>query len=237
MPIIQNFTTKDEKAFQNFATVFALTEIQKEQFKRYLDLLLEWNERYNLTTITDPELIIQDHFTDSIMLTQFLDFKKVNAIADIGSGAGFPGIPLKIINPTIPVYLIEVNTKRIRFLKAVIAQLHLNNIEICALDWRTFLRKTNYPINLFVSRASLHTDELVKMFKPSSLYKEALLVYWASQHWTAESYDMPFLKGEFSYMLNNKKRSYVCFAHNSLTFDNLQQSNVSIDHAKINNLK
>jgi 16S rRNA G527 N7-methylase RsmG len=108
--------------------------------------------------------------------------------------------------------LIEVNHKKIEFLSTVIQELGLENVTISDLDWRTFLRTTNDSIDLFLARASLHTDELVRLFKPSSPYKEAQLIYWASKDWEPGKKDAPFVKKEYSYTLGNKKRRYILFS-------------------------
>ena len=122
---------------------------------------------------------MQYHFIDSLIVANYIDLTTIKSIADVGTGGGFPGIPLKILYPHLSMTLIEVTEKKIRFLENVVAQLGLSSVEIVNLDWRTFLRKTSSPIDLFVSRASLHSDELLKMFKPSCVYKQATLVYWA----------------------------------------------------------
>ena len=80
------------------------------------------------------------------------------------------------------------------------------------MDWRTFLRKTDEPIELFVSRASLHTDELMRMFKPSCPYNNRQLVYWASVEWQITKQEEPFFEREIEYMVKTKKRRLIFFA-------------------------
>jgi 16S rRNA (guanine527-N7)-methyltransferase len=135
--------------------------------------------------------------------------QEINAIADVGSGGGFPGLPLKIKFPHLSVVLIEVNHKKVEFLETIVRKLKLDNVTISDLDWRTFLRTTSFPIDLFVSRASLHTDELVRLFKPGCIYNSSRLVYWASQEWEAGKKEIPYVKSEYSYTLGMKKRKYV----------------------------
>ena len=141
------------------------------------------SQEFNLTTITDDAAIMQYHFLDSLIVAKYVDFTAIKSIADVGTGGGFPGIPLKILYPHLSLTLIEVTEKKIRFLENVVAQLGLSSVETVNLDWRTFLRKTSSPIDLFVSRASLHADELLKMFKPSCVYKNATLAYWSAISW------------------------------------------------------
>lgn len=99
---------------------------QLDKFYRYMNLLLEWNEKINLTAITDCEEIILKHFIDSLTINKFID--KNTTIADVGTGAGFPGIPLKIYRPDINVTLVDSLNKRVNFLNEVISELKLNNI-------------------------------------------------------------------------------------------------------------
>lgn len=104
-----------------------LNEKQKEQFYDYMNLLIEWNEKINLTAITDPKEIILKHFIDSISISKYI--KENDYVADIGTGAGFPGIPLKIIRNDINIVLVDSLNKRIKFLEEVINKLGLTNIE------------------------------------------------------------------------------------------------------------
>lgn len=108
---------------------FGLTEDQINKFKRYLELLLEWNEKFNLTAITDKDEIEEKHFIDSIALTKFFDIKG-KSLLDVGSGAGFPGLPLAIVEPNARITLLESNGKRVTFLKEVVKDLGLSNVEI-----------------------------------------------------------------------------------------------------------
>ncbi len=100
----------------------ALTDKQLQQFEQYIHLLQEWNEKMNLTSITDEEEIWEKHFLDSIAPFSNLSF---TTMCDVGSGAGFPGVPLKIAYPNIDVTLVEPSQKRCRFLQEVNEQLGL----------------------------------------------------------------------------------------------------------------
>ena len=108
---------------------YALSKEQISKFEKYLDLLLEWNEKFNLTAITDKDEIEEKHFYDSIAVIKFFDLKN-KSLLDVGSGAGFPGIPLAIVEPTCKITLLESNGKRITFLKEVVKELDLTNVEI-----------------------------------------------------------------------------------------------------------
>ena len=103
------------------------TEEQLNQFYEYMNLLLEWNEKINLTAITDPNEVILKHFIDSLTINKYI--KENNTLADVGTGAGFPGIPLKILRPDLKITLVDSLNKRINFLNEVINKLNLVNIE------------------------------------------------------------------------------------------------------------
>lgn len=95
---------------------------------KYLHQLLEWNEKVNLTAIKAPDEIIIKHFLDSISLLPYIQQKDKIRLLDVGSGAGFPGVPLKIANPEIDVVLLDSLKKRILFLDSLITELNLNGV-------------------------------------------------------------------------------------------------------------
>ena len=104
-----------------------LNEKQMNQFEKYMQLLVEWNEKMNLTAITQEEEVWEKHFYDSIMPFSNIKFE---TMCDIGSGAGFPGIPVKIAFPHVHMTLVEPLQKRCRFLNEVKTQLNLDNLDI-----------------------------------------------------------------------------------------------------------
>ncbi len=199
-------------AWETFIASVPLQKKQIEQFAHYLSLLLEWNERISLTAITDITEIITYHFQDSLQAAKEIDFTTIRSIVDVGTGAGLPGIPLKICYPDLFVLLIEVNRKKIAFLEEVIETLKMESIEIYPLDWRTFLRKTTYQVDMICVRASLKPVELIRMFKPSSPYKNARLLYWASAQWQPGKKEQPFVEKEILYTIGNKKRKLIFFS-------------------------
>ncbi len=191
-----------------------ISSFQQEQFVKYLQLLLEENQKYNLTAITNVDDVMLDHFADSLSILHHHDMSKVQTIIDVGSGGGFPGIPLAIMLPDIQFCLIEVNLKKVYFLNLVAETLGLKNVTVISQDWRTFLRTApqNLKIEhvLVIARASLQVDELLRMFKPSSFLKEATLVYWASKKWIPTVQEKEYLKECIEYEVGQKQRN-LCF--------------------------
>ena len=106
-----------------------LNDIQIQQFIKYHEILVEWNSFMNLTGITEYEEVVQKHFVDSLVLGKAIDVDQVSSLIDIGTGAGFPGIPLKIAYPHLNVTLLDSLQKRIKFLDEVVMQLGLHDIE------------------------------------------------------------------------------------------------------------
>ncbi len=96
-----------------------ITPAQAEQFQAYLELLLEWNEKINLTAITDPQEVVEKHFVDSLTLLAHCKLKPGAKVIDVGTGAGFPGIPLKILRPDLQLTLLDSLNKRLTFLGEV----------------------------------------------------------------------------------------------------------------------
>ena len=105
-----------------------LTDEQLAQFEAYYSVLVEWNEKMNLTGITEREAVYEKHFYDSLTLAGVVRFADQNSLADIGSGAGFPSIPLAIVYPHLQVTIIDALGKRIKFLEEVTSQLGLSKV-------------------------------------------------------------------------------------------------------------
>ena len=103
-----------------------LTKNQYEQFQKYFELLVEWNEKMNLTAITDESGVALKHFADSLSLLNFVDIPQNSTLADVGTGAGFPGVVLKIARPDIKLTLIDSLNKRLVFLNEVCSQLGID---------------------------------------------------------------------------------------------------------------
>ncbi len=121
-----------------------LNDQQIEQFILYMELLKEWNEKINLTTITDDMEIVRKHFLDSISIVKSGLVKEGTSLIDVGTGAGFPGIPIKIIIPGIKVVLLDSLNKRIIYLNEVINKLNLKDIEAVHGRAEEFSKKPDY---------------------------------------------------------------------------------------------
>lgn len=106
---------------------FELTDEQQKQFAIYYETLVEWNEKINLTAVTEKEEVYLKHFFDSITPSFYFDFNKVKSICDVGAGAGFPSIPLKILYPHLELTIVDSLNKRINFLNHLSAELNLTN--------------------------------------------------------------------------------------------------------------
>lgn len=132
-----------------------LTEKQLDQFRKYYEMLIEKNKVMNLTAITEWEEVIDKHFIDSISLIKACDLSGDKYILDLGCGAGFPGIPLKIAFPNLKIVLLDSLNKRILFLKEVIEELGLSDIEALHGRAEDYARKPEYreKFDYCVSRA------------------------------------------------------------------------------------
>lgn len=145
-----------------------LTSRQKEQFDRYYELLIEWNRIMNLTGITDYDEVNLKHFTDSLTIVRINDLKNVSTMIDIGTGAGFPGIPIKIAFPHINIVLLDSLNKRLKFLNEVIGELNLESIETLHGRAEDHARKQEYreKFDLCVSRAVANLSTLSEYCLP-----------------------------------------------------------------------
>ncbi|PZE19084.1 16S rRNA (guanine(527)-N(7))-methyltransferase RsmG [Paenibacillus xerothermodurans] len=106
----------------------ALSELQLAQFETYFQELVQWNEKMNLTGITEREQVYVKHFYDSLSISFFIAMHNIDTMADIGSGAGFPSIPLKIAFPHLRVTIVDSLNKRIQFLKHVVSEVGLEGV-------------------------------------------------------------------------------------------------------------
>ena len=131
-------------------------EIDEDKLKKlenYYKLLIEWNEKINLTGITEKKDVYLKHFYDSLTLNKYINLKDINSLCDIGTGAGFPGIVLKIVFPNIHITLVDSLNKRIIFLKEVINKLELKDIEVYNERAEEYAKKVREKFDLVTCRA------------------------------------------------------------------------------------
>lgn len=143
-------------------------EDKYNKLMQYKDLVIEWNEKINLTAITEEEEFIKKHFIDSIKVFRSSELKDSKKIIDIGTGAGFPGIPIKIINPDIEVVLLDSLNKRVNFLNEVISKLQLKGITAIHGRAEDFAREKKYreAFDAAVSRAVANMAVLSELCIP-----------------------------------------------------------------------
>lgn len=143
-----------------------LNRKQIEQFYIYMNLLIEWNKKINLTAIIEPTEIILKHFIDSLTIAKYI--KNKERLVDVGTGAGFPGIPLKILNDSLEIVLVDSLNKRINFLNDVIEKLELKNIETVHARVEEFARNKKYRegFDIATSRAVANMTTLSEYMVP-----------------------------------------------------------------------
>lgn len=160
----------DRQIFLNYLkeSDIALNDETLDKFDTFYELLVEWNKFMNLTAITDYEEVVLKHFIDSIILLKHFDFDKVKNMIDVGTGAGFPGIPLKFVLPDVNVTLLDSLNKRIKFLDEVISRTEIsgiNTIHSRAEDGARD-RKLRENYDLAVSRAVANLSTLLEYCLP-----------------------------------------------------------------------
>ena len=160
---------------------FEISEAQAAQFFRYYGLLTEWNEKFNLTAITDFEEVVVKHFIDSCLGASLVE-NKAGTLCDIGTGAGFPGIPLKIMFPELQVLLVDSLNKRVVFLNEVIKELGLKDITAIHGRAEEITRKAEYRemYDTCVSRAVAALPSLSELCIPF-VKKGGLFIAYKSQ--------------------------------------------------------
>ena len=144
------------------------------KFEKYEALLKEWNSKFNLTAIRDDQGILEKHFIDSIYPMAFVDFKD-KKLCDIGSGAGFPGVPLAIMNPSLTVVLVESNGKKTTFLNEVKNALGLENLHVLRLRVEVLRYKEHF--DFVTARAVTKLNILSELSIPLLKINGELLAY------------------------------------------------------------
>lgn len=144
-----------------------ITDAQIKQLDKFYELLIIWNEKINLTTITNKEEVYLKHFYDSLTLIKAIDLTKSLKVLDVGTGAGFPGIVLKIVFPELKITLLDSLNKRINYLNEIIKALELKNIETVCARSEDYVKKHREEYDLVVARAVSHLEILSEITLPS----------------------------------------------------------------------
>ncbi|HWQ42557.1 MAG TPA: 16S rRNA (guanine(527)-N(7))-methyltransferase RsmG [Desulfosporosinus sp.] len=171
-PFIQELTCKHVKE--------KLSDLQVNQLCHFGDLLLDWNQRINLTRITDPHEVILKHFIDSMVLSKFVSG---GSFVDLGTGAGFPGVPLKILRPELDVVLMDSLKKRLDFLDVVIKTLNLRGVKTVHARAEDFGRDLHYRgyFDTVTARAMARLPVLLEYTLPVLKLKGLFLALKGSQ--------------------------------------------------------
>lgn len=154
-----------------------ISESQCSQISAYIDLLTRWNRKISLTSLTDPNEILRFHVGESIFALQFCDFSS-GRLADVGSGAGFPGLALKVFRPNLNVVLLEPNLKKCAFLAEVVRTLGLKSVEILSKPFEKSAIEID-SLQFATSRALAQSHRLISWSR-SCLSTNGALILWLS---------------------------------------------------------
>ncbi|MDY0276574.1 MAG: 16S rRNA (guanine(527)-N(7))-methyltransferase RsmG [Acholeplasma sp.] len=138
---------------------------QSEMFKKYYELLIDYNKHTNLTTITEENEVYYKHFYDSLTINNLLPSRGIS-LCDMGSGAGFPSIPLKIINPDLKITIIDSSNKRISFLKSLVSNLNLTNVTLIHSRIEDYGKNHLNSFDVITARALGHLRLISEMAVP-----------------------------------------------------------------------
>lgn len=166
-----------------------LTVKQQAQLELFYNLLIEWNQKINLTRITKKEEVYLKHFYDSLTLAKVIDLSKIDTLCDVGTGAGFPGIVLKIVYPNLKITLIDSLQKRVNYLNEIISKLNLK--EITAIHTRGEDYQNTFDI--VTARAVANIEKLLKY----------------TMHLVNENGKMIAMKGNIEEELNDKVQKQI----------------------------
>lgn len=160
-----------------------LTPQETEKFARFLELFMEYNAHTNLSAIREPNAIIEKHFVDSLMIEKFFDVSE-NKILDIGTGGGFPGIPLAIVHPATPITLLDSVGKKITACKTFIQALNLTSVTAINARAEQISQKPEYfeQFTLVVSRATAGMAQILEWAYPFTAKGGHIVLYKIASH-------------------------------------------------------
>lgn len=216
----------DEFVFEVEKLGINLDDEKLSLFKKYYQLLIEWNNKFNLTSITEKKDVYLKHFYDSLTVCKVIDFNKVNSLCDIGTGAGFPGVVLKIVFPNIKLTLVDSLNKRIKFLSVVVSELKLKNVNLFHTRAEEFARQMTEKYDVVIARAVSSFNILLEYSIP--IVKKDK--YFISMRGVDDSYT-----GENALnILNSKIVKKECF---TLPFENSSRTIILVQKFGITNNK
>ena len=143
-----------------------ITDLQLEKLNQFYELLISWNQKMNLTRITKKEDVYLKHFYDSLTLSKVIDLKQDLTLCDVGSGAGFPGIVLKICFPNLKITLLDSLQKRVNYLNEIIKELDLKNIEAIHTRAEDYAKQNREKFDIVTARAVANLKILSELCIP-----------------------------------------------------------------------
>jgi 16S rRNA (guanine527-N7)-methyltransferase len=205
-----------------------LSPYQFKQFSDYYEQLIIWNEKMNLTGIIEREQVYIKHFYDSVSLSFYVSLQSIQTLADIGSGAGFPSIPLKIIYPHLQITIVDSLNKRIQFLNHIIKYLHLENVTCIHGRAEDLARNDKYRdrFDLVTARAVARLNVLNELCLPFVIKSGSFIAMKGSDptdELNEAKYSLKQLKARFSELysfelpIEQSKRHLIVFQKNDVT--------------------
>jgi 16S rRNA (guanine527-N7)-methyltransferase len=204
-----------------------LTKRQADQFQLYAKTLCQWNQKVNLTRIVTDQDIVIKHFIDSMAVIQVISNHTKGSIIDVGSGAGFPGIPLAIILPNATLTLVDASRKRVNFLKYIISIMGLNNVNAYHARIEQFCQQKHHMkhFNVVISRAFSEINRFVHLVRPLVKHKGRIVamkginIQEELKTFTIPD-DLSLVLKQYTLPLIDQKRYLVCFDVHSGTIKN-----------------
>lgn len=210
-----------------------LSEKQKNQFKRYFELIIEYNEKFNITAITEERRVYIKHFIDSALGVEML---KGNSLVDIGSGGGFPAVPLKIVKDDLKVTLIEATDKKCEFLRTVARELELNDVTVICGRAEELAKKKEFreKFDICTARAVARLNVLAEYTLPFVKKGGTFLAYKgdADEELKEAENAIKILGGKVinyeKYVLDGAKRAFISIEKQKTTDIKYPRSNAKI---------
>lgn len=199
-----------------------IDEFQINQLEKYYELIVKYNNFMNLTGITDHDQVFLKHFYDSITLARVIDLSKEETLCDIGTGAGFPGLVLKIIFPNLKVTLLDSLNKRIEFLKEVIRELSLTDIEVIHTRAEEYAMNNRNKFDVTTARAVAHLSILLEYAIPMTKINKYFIAMKANVDDEIKEIDVALnklntiidMKEEFNLPIEDSTRTIIKFKKN-----------------------